>query len=432
MTQEGGRFRILPDSLLILRGHLLQEAPLESVAGSFVGWWLSENTMQLLFRDAAVATAHDYVRRGPAGAVVRPEFLAPLVKRCRATGEGLLLTHTHPFSTHPAFSGIDDGGEDDLIPKMRARVEESPLGGLVVGTVGLAARAWSKSDKPLELTVRVTGSSLNTSVSAPRYARQDLALGPGTSGTLENCAIGIIGTGGLGWEIATLLWSHGIGRLVLVDPDVIEMTNLPRLRGSTPSMVGVPKVEGLSRLLRSTRETGYVRAISRPFSDRVAREAVADMDILVTCTDNLTSRLDADRFARRLLIPLLDCGINIDVTDEFPRVGGRVNVSWPTGPCLACMGVLSADAVAAEVDPLGYRGLGKHDDPAVAAFNAVVGGLAVVEALALLLPIRAHKWLSRYLVYDGVNGRVREIATPEANHCRTCGDLAGAVFGSLP
>src|SRR5439155_7691202 len=141
---------------------------------------------------------------------------------------------------------------------------------------------------------------------------------------------------------------------------------------------------GLSRLLRSTRETGYVRAISRPFSDRVAREAVADMAILVTCTDNLTSRLDADRFARRLLIPLLDCGINIDVTDEFPRVGGRVNVSWPTGPCLACMGVLSADAVAAEVDPLGYRGLGKHDDPAVAAFNAVVGGLAVVEALALL------------------------------------------------
>jgi hypothetical protein len=143
--------------------------------------------------------------------------------------------------------------------------------------------------------------------------------------------------------------------------------------------------------------------------------------------------LDADRFARRVLVPMIDTGINVQVENErVHRIGGRVTVSWPLGPCLTCMGVLTADAVGAEADPLGYRGVGRREEAAVLAFNTVVAGLAVAEALALLLPVRTEPRRSRYLTYDGLRGIVREVGVPAAGTCGTCGDLAGGVYGTLP
>jgi hypothetical protein len=68
----------------------------------------------------------------------------------------------------------------------------------------------------------------------------------------------------------------------------------------------------------------------------------------------------------------------------------------------------------------------------VLAYNSVVAGLAMSEALAVLLPLRAEPRRSRYLTYDGLRGLVREVGVPVANTCGSCGDLAGAVFGTLP
>ena len=96
------------------------------------------------------------------------------------------------------------------------------------------------------------------------------------------------------------------------------------------------------------------------------------------------------------------------------------------------MGVLSPDRVAAEADPLGYRGGAPREEAAVMGFNMVLAGLAVNEVIALLLPVQSEPRGSRYLAYDGLRGVVREIAVPVAGACGSCGDLAGAVFGSLP
>jgi molybdopterin/thiamine biosynthesis adenylyltransferase len=153
---------------------------------------------------------------------------------------------------------------------------------------------------------------------------------------------------------------------------------------------------------------------------------------MITATDNLASRFDADRFARQLLIPLVDAGINIQLAGgRISRIGGRVSVSYPTGACLSCMGIIDPDALAAEADPLGYRGLGGAEEAAVAAYNAVVAGLAVVQGLELLIPF-ASPGGSRDFRYDGLASTVREISVPPPNHCRLCGDMAGSVTGELP
>ncbi len=436
MTVDEGELRMLAEQFESFKNAMLEAAPLESVAICAAGWWIDgRGRFRMVLRDWRLASDGDYIRRGPGGAVVTPLFIAPSVKRARESNEAVILSHTHPFSRKPGFSGIDDGGEDVLIPKIRERAPDAPHGGFVIGSDGGSVRVWAKgAQSPIELAHRRMGARVPvTTPSAPEYARQELALGPGTSQALAAAHVAVIGAGGLGWPIASALASHGVGALTTIDPDHIEETNRPRLPGSRPSQVGMPKVEALAAFLAETRSMTKVTPIASPFADPAAREAVANADVVVIATDNLASRLDADRFARRLLVPLVDVGVNIDLRDgQLRNVGGRVNVSWPLGPCLTCMGVLSPDRVAAEADPLGYRGTGRNEDAAVMGFNMTLAGLTVNEVIALLLPFRAEPRSSRYLAYDGLRGVVREIAVPAADACGTCGDIFGAVFGTLP
>src|SRR5437667_348763 len=104
------RLRILPDQYDAFSGAMLSSSPVESVALGFAGWWDDpERGLTLVWLGHRLAEDADYECRGPGGAVVRPEFIAPAVKRIRGSGEALILSHTHPFSGHPGFSGIDDG-----------------------------------------------------------------------------------------------------------------------------------------------------------------------------------------------------------------------------------------------------------------------------------------------------------------------------------
>jgi molybdopterin/thiamine biosynthesis adenylyltransferase len=430
-----GELRILESQYARFSAAMLEDAPLETVAGVRAGWWIDDaGAIHLLWRDAAVADGAAYIRRAAAGAVVRPTFYAPTIKSCRNSGEAFLLSHTHPFSDHPAFSGIDDGGEDELIPKVRARAERAPHGGLVLGRLSASVRAWPPgASGAVPLALRRVGRRDLGATARAGYARQDLALGPGTANALAAAHVAIIGTGGLGWVIATTLWRHGVGHLSLVDPDRIEESNLSRLPGARRDDLGVPKTRALEQLLQQSRTDGTVTAIVAPLADRRAREAVASADVVVGATDTLQSRLDLDRFSRRMLILYVDCGINITVSGEHvDQIGGRVNVVDPLGPCLLCMGVLQPDAIAAEAEPLGYRARGRAEEAAALAFNTVIAGLASVEVLDLLLGFRGRDPGSRYIVYDGVRGITREIAVPEPGRCGTCRDLAGAVFGQLP
>jgi molybdopterin/thiamine biosynthesis adenylyltransferase len=431
-----GELRILANQYDRFATAMLADAPLETVATCRVGWWRShDGHIHLVWQSAAIAEPTDYERRGPAGAVVSPAFVGRATKQAREDGFGVLIAHTHPFSSIPQFSGIDDGGEDVLVPKIAARAPTAPHGGLVLGQAGGSIRVWMPGTRlPTPIRLRVIGPKGPAGRrSGPEYDRQDLALGPGTAAALATKHVAIVGAGGLGWEAASLLWAHGIGRLTPIDDDILEAHNRPRLRGSRADQIGLPKVDALAEILRGTRSDGWVEPITSRFEAAHAREVVASADLLVVATDNLASRLDADRFGRRLLVPIVDGGINIQVEDgHLRRVGGRVNVSLPTDPCLSCMGVLSPDALARETDPLGYRGRGRTEEASVAAFNATVASLMVIEALALLLPLRAHDPRSKYLTYDGLRGVVREVAIPASPVCGVCHSLTGDVHGTLP
>jgi len=153
---------------------------------------------------------------------------------------------------------------------------------------------------------------------------------------LQNKTVAILGVGGIGTVIAETLARVGVGKLILVDKDLVGPENLNRL-GFSPSDIGLPKAEAFAKKLLEFNKTRkhlrldvewyHVNVINWPKLDAIVRSA----DVIVTSFDNLDARLEVnERIVKNRKI-LIDCGTSLD------GWSGRVNVVIPgKTPCLAC------------------------------------------------------------------------------------------------
>lgn len=121
---------------------------------------------------------------------------------------------------------------------------------------------------------------------------------------LKQARVLILGLGGLGCPVASTLASAGVGALTLIDADVVELSNLPRQLLYQTSDVGKPKTEVAAERLRQQNPHPQLRVLQNRPDDMTLREAIADCDVLVDCSDNLPTRLQLNRLARETGKPL--------------------------------------------------------------------------------------------------------------------------------
>ena len=116
-----------------LRAHLLRPDGREDAAYLIAGVVETDERVKLLVRE--IHKVPDGVAsKGHAHVTVDPDFIASVVKRARQTRSAVILTHSHPFSSGSVgFSGIDDGGEDDIMPRLQQRVPGIPHAAIVFG-----------------------------------------------------------------------------------------------------------------------------------------------------------------------------------------------------------------------------------------------------------------------------------------------------------
>jgi hypothetical protein len=146
-----------------LRQHLLRSEHQEEAAILTAGVSQTDERLNLVVREITLVPEDGFTRRGSAFLDVKPEFMAPIIKRCRLDQMAFLLTHSHPFTRHGvSFSAIDDSGERQLIPKVHQRVPGLPHGTIVFGQESLDARLWfPDKDAPQSVDrVRVIGDRL--------------------------------------------------------------------------------------------------------------------------------------------------------------------------------------------------------------------------------------------------------------------------------
>ena len=136
-----------------------------------------------------------------------------------------------------------------------------------------------------------------------RFSRQMAFIGKDAQLRLSTSTVGIIGTGGLGTVVAQLLCRMGVGKLVLVDGDVVLAHNLPRQVLFEEDDIGQAKVDAaahhLARIASSCRVT-TARIHVNKLDDL---DSCLGVDLLVDCTDNHKTRRLIDAFCAEHRLP---------------------------------------------------------------------------------------------------------------------------------
>jgi molybdopterin/thiamine biosynthesis adenylyltransferase len=334
----------------------------------------------------------------------------------RAQRDGLVLgiAHSHPGGPD-AFSSQDDDNEAELLRTACHRNSKTAklVSVLFTGGGGIRARVWQyPKHQATARAVFVIGERFRLHFpdcplpTSEAFARQALAFGPQLMHHIKGMRIGVIGAGGTGSATALLLARAGAGQMLIVDDDIVEITNLNRLHGATQSDADAmrPKAEvvagEIARMGLGTRviaKRGWV-------SNAEVRDALKSCDVIFCCTDDHAGRVFLNRLAYYYLIPAFDMGLAMAVAkppmSSMADISARVTTVMPPETCLICRGAVDLE-IAQEEDlrrrnPTEYdrrkreayvRGAG-NPNPAVVTFTTETACMAVNELLNRLVGFR--------------------------------------------
>lgn len=423
-----------------LRDALLSAAPQEAAALLLAGWVGGGDQTRLLVREQFVVPAEAYQAQERLRAVIQPSFIMPLLKRARNEGLSLVLTHTHPFAEEAHFSSVDDEGEGVLMPSLFSRTGKCPHGALVLTSKDCSARIWTTPNaEPKHLSpVIEVGPNLrmhdrnhkSLPTNSSQFDRSVRAFGAEGQATLASLTVGIVGLGGIGSVVAEQLAHLGVRRLILLDPDVLEETNLNRVVGARRQNIGRRKVKVAADLIRRINPEIVVAAITgNVIMSNDARHLLSS-DFLFCCTDSHGSRAVINQLAYQYVIPTIDLGVRIQVrAGTVESVTGRIQMLAPGLPCLVCHDLLDPEEVRRDLlsdeararDP--YIVGAVEPQPAVISLNGTVASLGVTMMLSAVvgLPVPARHQL---VLFN--RGVVRAAATDPLPECVVC-SLKGAL-----
>jgi molybdopterin/thiamine biosynthesis adenylyltransferase len=364
--------------------------------------WTGESDERFLVREIIEVPEDAYEFRSPYGFTwsTTPFFRA--LKRAEAKDYAVAVFHAHPAGPLE-FSGADDIAERELFQIAFDRLESDRphLSVIMDKEKGLAARAYGPNLKPQAISrIMVIGdrwitwASGQTPAASPELDRQSRAFGAASTIQIAGLKIGLVGFGGTGSAVASLLARVGVRKLALLDADVVEDTNLNRLHFATRVHASLrrQKVDVVGEGVAGIGlPVSVVRAAH--FADRPEGLAILrSCDIVFGCTDDDLGREVLNRLAHFYFIPVIDLGLLIEpnVDGGYDTFDGRVTVVQPGYPCQSCRGLISEEQVYLDSlrrDPrlletrrrAGYVLSEADPSPVVVTFTTEVATMAVNE-----------------------------------------------------
>ncbi|WP_426416059.1 HesA/MoeB/ThiF family protein [Aestuariirhabdus sp. LZHN29] len=239
-----------------------------------------------------------------------------------------------------------------------------------------------------------------------RYSRQIMMPEVEIAGQerLLGSRVLVVGMGGLGCPVAIYLAAAGVGELVLVDDDVVEVTNLQRQIAHFEADVGRPKVESAAQTLGQINSTIRITTRHERLDEAGLAEAVAHADLVVDATDNFASRFAINRACVAQRTPL--------VSGAAIGLSGQISVFDPRNedsPCYRCL----------------YREEGVEDQSCartgvLAPVVGMIGTMQALEAVKLLAGF-GESLCGRLLILDAGSGSWRELTLRRDPACPCCG-----------
>jgi len=218
----------------------------------------------------------------------------------------------------------------------------------------------------------------------------------------------VVGVGGLGSPAALYLASAGIGTLVLADGDTVDATNLQRQILHRESSLGQAKAESGRIRLAEINPECHVVSLDERLDDERLEDEVANVDVVLDCTDNFVTRHAINRVCHEFRKPL--------ISGAAIRFDGQVAVfdaRHPDAPCYHC---LFPEAQNVEEMRCSVMGV-------FAPLTGIIGCMQAAEALKILIGC-GTSLAGRLLILDGLSMEWRSIAIPRDPGCAVCGSEA--------
>ena len=240
-----------------------------------------------------------------------------------------------------------------------------------------------------------------------RYSRHILLDELGIEGqeALLSASVLMVGAGGLGSSAGLYLGSAGVGKLTVVDHDVVDATNLQRQVAHTLERIGQPKALSLQTAIAAINPDVVVTPITRRADATLLAELVAQADVVLDCTDNFTTRHAINRACFALGKPL--------VSGAAIRLDGQLSVYDPrdaASPCYACVFPENAGVDETRCATMGV----------FAPLVGIIGTMQAAEALKLASGMGSHL-AGRLLMLDGRRMEWTDIRLLRLPSCPVCG-----------
>jgi molybdopterin/thiamine biosynthesis adenylyltransferase len=380
----------------------------------------------------------EYSRRGPLEAELVPELVARMSKRARLIGASIVFTHTHIGVLPPTFSAVDDKGERLLADFLAHRTPGAVHLAMVASMGGVTCRSLGTNTAVSVVVVGANRSVLfkpgSQSEATPTFAdRQVRAFGRAGQAELGELTVGIVGLGGTGSIVSQQLTHLGVNKFILLDPDVIEDTNLNRVVGARPTDVGRPKVAVAESYIRSFTPIAAVKPIQGDVIQARDGRWLLGCDLMFGCTDSHGSRSVLEQIAYQFLIPFIDMGAVISVVSgNIMNIIGRIQMLAPGLSCLTCSGLLDPELVRRDMMTKFERSADPYIDgnyepaPAVISLNGTISSLAVTMALSAIIGIPVP---GRHLIYRAMSSSLRNIAAAPDPKCVVCSESGRLARG---
>ena len=379
----------------------------------------------------------DYVAGQYGYRALTPTFINREILQCRDASLAYLAVHNHGSDRRVEFSTVDMESHERGYPALLDIGSGIPVGALVYGRRSVAADIWLPDGTRRSLgCYRIVGHSITRLYSThyracdsgTKHDRQVRMFGEAGQHILRTSKVAVIGLGGVGSLVAEYIARLGVGNLLLIDPDVIETSNLSRVVGATRTDVETGQLK-TQIAVRHAREMGTSTEL-RPIVADVARQSVAkllrDCDFIFLAADTMRARLVVNALVHQYLVPAIQMGAKIRHGNrgEIEDAMSAVRHMRPGTGCLWCNGLIDPNLLAIEAKTESERkeqtyGV-QEPNPSVITLNAVAAAHAVNDFLFDFLGLRNGKVEAAYQHFHFYRGEVQRVIPRRDTECREC------------
>lgn len=240
-----------------------------------------------------------------------------------------------------------------------------------------------------------------------RYSRQIMLPEIDASGQqkLADARVLIIGIGGLGSSASMYLAAAGIGHLVLVDFDRVDLSNLQRQIIHTTPDIGKPKVESAREYLSALNPEIMITPINRQLYDKELEREIDNADVVVDASDNFKTRFSINAACVKTKTPL--------VSGAAIRFEAQVSVFNPansSSPCYRCL----YDAHTEVEQTCTANGV-------IAPLLGIIGSIQACETMKLIIGL-GQSLEGRLLILDVLNMEWHSAKLSKDPNCPVCGN----------